>query len=72
MMATPKPIRILSVRRIIEAIMLRRFLRVFVIVWLQAAPALAADSARDITQYAHTHQSAKGFSRVLPCATDRG
>jgi hypothetical protein len=32
MMATPKPIRILSVRRIIEAIMLRRFLPVFVIV----------------------------------------
>jgi hypothetical protein len=54
MMATPKPIRILSVRRIIEAIMLRRFLLVFVIVWLQAASACAADPARHITQYAHT------------------
>ena len=54
MMATPKPIRMLSVRRIIEAVMLRRFLLVFVIVWLQAASAWAADPARHITQYAHT------------------
>ena len=53
-MATPKPIRMLSVRRIIEAVMLRRFLLVFVIVWLQAASAWAADPARHITQYAHT------------------
>jgi hypothetical protein len=53
-MATPKPIRILSARRIIEAIMLRRFLPVFVIVWLQASSAWAADPARHITQYAHT------------------
>ena len=37
MIATLKPIRILSVRRIIEAIKWRRFLPVFVIVWLQAA-----------------------------------
>lgn len=53
-MATPKPIRMLSVRRIIEAVMLRRFLLVFVIVWLQAVSAWAADPARHITQYAHT------------------
>jgi ligand-binding sensor domain-containing protein len=53
-MATPKPIRMLCVRRIIEAVMLRRFLLVFVIVWLQASSAWAADPARHITQYAHT------------------
>jgi hypothetical protein len=44
MMATLKPIRILSVRRIIVAIKWRRFLPVFVIVWLQAASAWSAMS----------------------------
>ena len=44
MMTTLKPIRILSVRRIIEAIRWRRFLPVFVIVWLQAASAWATMS----------------------------
>lgn len=34
--------------------MLRRFLPVFVIVWLQAAPTWAPDPSRHITQYAHT------------------
>jgi signal transduction histidine kinase/ligand-binding sensor domain-containing protein len=34
--------------------MLRRFLPLFLIVWLQAAPAAAIDPTRYITQYAHT------------------
>lgn len=34
--------------------MLRRFLLLFAIVWLLAAPAAAVDPARHITQYAHT------------------
>ena len=39
---------------ITEAIMLRRLLLVFVLVWLQPASAWAVDPARRITQYAHT------------------